>query len=254
MCTLPNNDFLTQEEVDDLLQGIYESREAQSGTHRVKRNTLLNLMGFDAADIEEAIVYEHKHYGRNTMAENGTTVSEDGNLVEFSIKCGDWIFPAKDSISSVQYPIDTPLTLILYPTAGELHKPNLKRGDIPSHLNGYRRMHCRLAPKLQTLALVRLTNDAEPEWEQNVQGLSPFQFDYETLARNSQFNWQSNIKNNGEQMWAVFVTSVLLQHYLSDGLAKRDKWGNDKLYFRHATYPEIESIGRWASHDRNDDR
>ncbi len=164
-------------------------------------------------------------------------------VAEFSIQCGDWLYPSKDSNSRVPYPIDKPLVLMLFPTEGVHHTVDPRSGDISSHLRNSRRLHCTIDLKSDVLTLRKLTNDQEPDFEHDLSTLNlGFLFNRSTLARKSDFTLDDFSRNSCANL-SVLVSSILLQDYVA---APDLDWGiPNRLYFRDATYPEIESIGRW---------
>lgn len=182
----------------------------------------------------------------------GVVARDAGRYVDFSVRCGDWVYPSRDSTGPVQYPVDYPLVLVLFSTFKGKHKVNLRRGDIDSHLSNCRRLHLTLDADTNTLSFKKLTNDQEPDFEMSVAQFSPIKFDPETLARGEQlYLGRGQYERNDAQRLSVLVTSILLQHFLAamedtawDLAGYNEQFMND-LYFRKATVPEIESIGRW---------
>jgi hypothetical protein len=218
-------DFISQHDVDRLLQG-----RADYVSEDYWAEAFLKLDGDDNT------------HGSSLMFK--TEISEDGNVASFSIPCGDWIYPSKDSTSRVQYSIASPLTLILFSTKGPAHKPDLHRGDVASHFGQSRRLHCtvNLNTFPPTLSFIKLTNDQEPEFVRELSNLV-FEFNSDALDRRDDFNLSEGNLANSEVRWSICVASILLQHRMNFSTGT---WGcGDELFFRSATIPEIESIGRW---------
>lgn len=171
--------------------------------------------------------------------------------MKFTIKCGDWLYPCKDSGSGVSYKIEKTLALNLFSPAREKFSCNKATGHYSHHLNSDRVLNCELDLKNNKLFLNTVTHSTESEFIINV-GVQ-ISFDPNTLDRVSELT--SNYKvfiGRGDFECSVFVTAVLLQHYLcvnNDGfdefLPGLSFENRTRIYFREATIPEIESIGRW---------
>ena len=161
------------------------------------------------------------------------------------INGGNWIYPSEDSLSSVQYPIKTPLVLELFQQLSEKEKTTERQGGISYHLHGPRYLEVEITEG--ELRILTLKNKKESAFESRVD----FECNYTIgdLARKNDFgcygerefdSFASRLEVSSDSL-SIFVTSVLLQEFLKNG--------NDNLLeeivFRNATIPEIESIGRW---------
>jgi len=168
-----------------------------------------------------------------------------GDNVIGKVNCGNWVYPSKDSFSSVQYPIEVPLVLELFQQLDDKSKTTVKKGGICHHLHGPRYLEVEITP--EKLKILTLKNKQESAFELKV----GFECNYAVndLARKDDFrcygdcqftSLASTLKSSSDNL-SIFTASVLLQEYLRNGNNNFPK----EIVFREATIPEIESIGAW---------
>ena len=209
--------FLSQEDVDSLLKGVTEDNR--------------RYWAEAFADYTQGTVQD-MDYEIKRDVENGQ--------YSFLLPCGDWLYPSKDSSSSVgkAYDLDTPLTLMLFAPYAE-KRLMARTGHIWAHLNSSRHVEVVVSEQTSTMEFRSLCNKEEPDFKAPLSWT--FNYDLKDLKR---LSLCQNFKGNGLQEWAVFVASVLLQDYLKNPSMGK-KWGCETLYIRPSTIPEIETIGAW---------
>jgi hypothetical protein len=150
----------------------------------------------------------------------------------FEVPCGDWIYPAKDSLSRIRYPIDHPMVAEIFLPLSEAGKRVSGESRVSAHLRGPRYLECSLRDDQKAIRLVNLRSREEPLFSLSVK--VEIKFDPNNLPRISSIP-------DGTSYWddQVLFASVILQAHLSKIQLPKG------ITFRKASIPEIESIGRW---------
>jgi hypothetical protein len=166
-------------------------------------------------------------------------------MYTFNIRCGNWIFPARGTSTSAEYPVDFPLVAEIYPPSTSAGQTVSDAWQIDKHLTGPRFLTVELEEEDRSIHIVSLKNSNEELFEQSV-GFR-ISFAPELLTREGclwhQGRYPGKIVRNSDVRladWeAVFFTSILLQAHLSGVKLP------DGIKFRPAKMAEVESLGRW---------
>jgi hypothetical protein len=153
-------------------------------------------------------------------------------MVSFRVKCGDWIYPSRDSGSGVQYPIDKPLVAEILLSSEKRGERVSARSGILFHLNGPRFLELKLDEERSVLKIVSMGNAYEESFSKSI-GFE-YKFELGNLSRVRDLP-----DGTDPDRCAIFFTSVLLQAYLGKTALPTG------ISFRKATIPEIESLGKW---------
>ena len=259
---------LNQDEIDSLLG--FDDHE-HSEDYKTNMEKIMGGRQTRGAEDEEALMREWAGFADNDASssmvteweamldsplkevvnagQNNTQVSTD---FTFSISCGDWIYPSKDSTCKVKYDIDFPLTTYIFVLPSQ-HQIHLDRGGSDKHLSSARRLHCTCRYINQTeweMELTKLTNDYEPAFVRLIN--IGFKFNFATLPRLSEYKKYIFSNDDNRSRWlGIFFADVLLENYLlsePNTSIYDDPRLKGVLTIRKSTIPEIESIGRWSSY------
>jgi hypothetical protein len=153
-------------------------------------------------------------------------------MQNFRIPCGDWIYPSKDSLSSVRYPIDEPLVAEIFRPAPEAGKRVAVASRISAHLCGPRFMECSWRDDKKSLRILGVKHENDQNFFENVRAEIEFDQTAVSVMRDC-FSF-------GRE-WAdhILFASVLLHAHLNNISLPKG------IVFRKAMPPEIEAIGRW---------
>lgn len=166
-------------------------------------------------------------------------------MYKFNFLCGNWIYPARGTSTSAEYPIDFPLV-------AEIYVPSICEGAIVSdawqisrHLTGPRFLTIEISEDVNVAKILSLKNDTEELFELAIE--FHIEFVPDTLAREGCLwhngKYPGKIEPNPDVRladWeAVLFTSILLQAHLSSTKLP------DGIKFRQAKMAEVESLGRW---------
>ncbi len=153
-------------------------------------------------------------------------------MIEFKIACGDWIYPAKDSSTRVQYPIDWPVVAEIFLPSSEVGKQVSQQGGISHHLRGPRYLEVSVDELLNKIKIEALKNKSEELFVQRID--FELRFDPTALTRSR------GVPSGGSSDYnALFFSDVLLQAHIGG------KPLPEQIVFRKASMPEVESLGRW---------
>ncbi|HMO78944.1 MAG TPA: hypothetical protein PJ997_01965 [Candidatus Paceibacterota bacterium] len=170
------------------------------------------------------------------------------NPHRFSVNCGDWIYPSKDSSCGVQYPLSYAWVVEIFVPTKDKRKKISPLSGIKNHLSGPRFLEIRIVDH-NSLIVEYLKNHHEEDFSRTID--FTLKFNPATLAR-SDFLWPFGFERTptecvfsaplgiNQNDWnAVFFTSILLQTKLKGRPLPAG------INFRDATIPEIESLGSW---------
>ncbi|MBP9842670.1 MAG: hypothetical protein KBC62_01560 [Candidatus Pacebacteria bacterium] len=155
---------------------------------------------------------------------------------EFRVRCGDWIYPSRDSTTGTKYPIAFPLVANLFMQSSERERPVSSQSRIDFHLDSPRSVVVEFLDNGKAIHMKRLVNEKEEDFSRQLNFF--LEYDIHKLARWEEIRHSHGA--HGDKWWpSIWLMSALLNAYTSNMDLP------DGVTFRRATIPEIESLGSW---------